>query len=244
MYLYEEYDLSGLQSSPDVDDGPDKLYAMAQCFRLGRGVEPDGEMAREYLRMAADAGSEPARRELEGQRPAPIPEAPLRDYSGLDLLALKELEEQEDLGARLELLCRYTAAGDLGGAERCAGGCARLAMEGRMDLRLRRAALEAAGDFYQDRDRAESRRLYELARELGSDAACGRLLDYYTCGLGGPIDLELAEDCVCQMERQGGRELLYKAAAWRAGSSGGGPSLEARENLKRLKDQTEEGGPQ
>ena len=240
MYPYEDYDLIQLQSDPSLDPGsPEVLYAMAQCFHLGRGgADRDESAAQELLQAAAEAGSELAREALEGQKSDPAPEVSSQDYAGMALHELKKLEQAGDLRAGLERYRRCMAVGDQRNAERCVAGCAQLAVEGRMDLQLRREALEIAGAFYQDRDRAESRRLYELARELGSVAACGKLLDYYTCGLGGPAEPELAEDCVLQMERQGGPELLYQAAVWRTNENGGVPSLDARDSLERLKEQT------
>lgn len=224
---------------------------MAQCFRQGRGgAEPDEAMARELLRAAADAGSEPAREELEAQRPDPSSEAPLQDYKGMDLGPLKDMAEKGNLGAGLELFYRYRDNREMEKAKLYITRCVRLAMQGRSDLRLRREALEAAGDFYRNREdfyrdregQAESRRLYELARELGSVTACGKLPDYYKYGWGGPADPELEEDCICQMERQGGPDELYRAAVWRANQDGAS-SLEVQDDLERAKRQAaSEGG--
>lgn len=82
MYRYEELTLDDLLEDPTFDEeSPDALYALAQCYRLGKGVQPDEEVCLKYLRKARDAGSEAARQELEARegRPAADEKAEGRD---------------------------------------------------------------------------------------------------------------------------------------------------------------------
>ena len=226
---YEEYDLRGLQEDPSLDPAdPEVLYAMARCFRLGKGVEPDEAAALELLRAAEKAGSEAARAELAARTPAPVSAGPLPDYGAMSDDELMQREEGE-LGADLERFRRHWAE------EECIARCAEAAVTQwqRWPVGLRRKALEKAGAFYWEQDPAKSRRLYELARELGSTAACGPLLKCYDQGIGGGEDPELAKDCVRRMELEGTAEDLYHCAAWRTKRNGGTPDGLVRRDLAR-----------
>ena len=62
MYKYEEMNLRELMSNDTLDpESAEVLYAMAQCYRLGKGTEVDMELYKKSLEGAADAGSEMAK---------------------------------------------------------------------------------------------------------------------------------------------------------------------------------------
>ena len=65
MYRYEEMNLRELMSNDTLDpESAEVLYAMAQCYRLGKGTEVDMELYKKSLEGAVDAGSEVAKKEL------------------------------------------------------------------------------------------------------------------------------------------------------------------------------------
>ena len=217
MYRYEEYDFEGLlelRSSSDIDpNDPELLYAMAQCYVLGKGVTADRQIAREFLREAARAGSEAAQEEMEGKQPA-APAALKRDYSALGTGELSRLaEEEHDLQASLLMYRHCRKIGDRAAEIDYLCRCTDAAMDEGQDLELRREVFEEAGAFYKGRnDLKTSRRFYEAAKELESVPACRALLDYYSEGLGGPVSEELAADCLRRIEEFGEPEDIYQCA--------------------------------
>ena len=65
MYKYEEMNLRDLMSNDTLDpESAEVLYAMAQCYRLGKDTEVNLELYKKSLEGAADAGSEMAKKEL------------------------------------------------------------------------------------------------------------------------------------------------------------------------------------
>lgn len=237
MYPYEEYDIHRLQEDPDLDPGdPGVLYAMAKCFQLGKGgALPDEAAAQELFRKAANAGSEPARLEL---REASAPAAPPLNYGDMSGSELAERAESGDLQA---IMLRYRSCRELGDRSKAKYYIDRGAKEAltcRRSLCLRQEALEEAGAFYRDEAPAESRRFYELARELGSVTACVVLVDYYARGVGGAAVPELEEACAEQMKNRGTPELLFRYAVWRMKSSRGQPSADALDALRTAAERT------
>ena len=65
MFRYEEMNLQELMANDTLDpESAEVLYAMAQCYRLGKGTEVDMELYEKSLKGAADVGSEMAKKEL------------------------------------------------------------------------------------------------------------------------------------------------------------------------------------
>ena len=65
MYKYEEMDFNEILADPEIDpENAEVMYAIAQCYRQGKGVEADAQKYVEMLQNAADAGSEMAKEEL------------------------------------------------------------------------------------------------------------------------------------------------------------------------------------
>ena len=65
MYKYEEMNLRELMSNDTLDpESAEVLYAIAQCYRLGKGTEVDMELYKKSLEGAVYAGSEMAKKEL------------------------------------------------------------------------------------------------------------------------------------------------------------------------------------
>ena len=213
MYRYAEYDFDGLQNDPSLDPGdPDVLYALAQCYRLGKGVEKDEATALAIFREAAEAGSQAAREELDKAAPAQKgADAGARDYAHMELGELNRLAvEENDPRANLVLFLNSIKWKDPQAAEAYLQQCLETVMDGRQDDELKREVFENAGRFYQTGDAAKSRHYFELARELGSVDACRVLLRYYKDGIGGACDQELADACMQQLEEKGTPEDLYQ----------------------------------
>ena len=56
MYRYEEMNLRELMSNDTLDpESAEVLYAMAQCYRLGKGTEVDMELYKKSLEGDVDA---------------------------------------------------------------------------------------------------------------------------------------------------------------------------------------------
>ena len=104
MYLYEDMDLDELLDDPEIDpDSADALFAIAQCYRFGKGTDEDEALYRANLNAAAQAGSEDARRELERElsaRQAPEEDGRLEE---LPLYQLRRLAEEDDPAAILRM---------------------------------------------------------------------------------------------------------------------------------------------
>lgn len=213
MYRYAEYDFDGLQNDPSLDPGdPEVLYALAQCYRLGKGVEKDEAAALAIFREAAAAGSQAAQEELnKAASPEKGAEAGARDYAHMELGELNRLAvEENDPRANLVLFLNSIKWKDPQAAEAYLQQCLETVMDGRQDDELKRDVFENAGRFYQTSDTAKSRHYFELARELGSVDACRVLLRYYKDGIGGACDQELADACMQQLEEKGTPEDLYQ----------------------------------
>ena len=99
MYKYEEMNLRDLMSNDTLDpESAEVLYAMAQCYRLGKGTEVDMELYEKSLKGAADVGSEMAKKELlsmekelsdeSAEESAPEKQKDLKDLSIDELIDL------------------------------------------------------------------------------------------------------------------------------------------------------------
>ena len=59
MYKYEEFDFNQIINNSNIDmDSPEALYAIACCYRDGKGVEKSEERYQEYLQEAIKNGME------------------------------------------------------------------------------------------------------------------------------------------------------------------------------------------
>lgn len=57
MYKYEEFDFNQIINNSNIDmDSPEALYAIACCYRDGKGVEKSEERYQEYLQEAIKQG--------------------------------------------------------------------------------------------------------------------------------------------------------------------------------------------
>ena len=66
MYRYEELDYNQIMNNSQIDpNSAEAYYALAQCYRLGKGIAPSMDMYQEYLSYAAEEGHEEAAKELE-----------------------------------------------------------------------------------------------------------------------------------------------------------------------------------
>lgn len=77
MFKYEDMDFESLSNSPEIDpDSADAMYALAQFYKTGKGVEPNQKMYQQFLHGAAAKGCEAAiREEAANAAPSPAPKA-------------------------------------------------------------------------------------------------------------------------------------------------------------------------
>lgn len=174
MYLYEEMNLNELLDDPEIDpDSADALYAIAQCYRLGKGTDVSEELYRSNLEAAAQAGSEQARQELADSR-EPEMAADTSSVEELPLYQQRRLAEEGDPAAILAMAQNSLAMNDsesalsyLQRAEKNVGQSVYTAeQEQRIFLQLGELFSKAPLE-----NPKESARYYGLASELGSAEA-------------------------------------------------------------------------
>ena len=114
MYKYEEMDFNEILADPEIDpDYAEVMYAIAQCYRQGKGVEADAQKYAEMLQNAADAGFEAAAEELkvltqqEKIDSDSNEEKVQRDLTTLPIDELMDLAEADDIRACCEVYRRY-----------------------------------------------------------------------------------------------------------------------------------------
>ena len=181
MYKYEELTLRELMSSDTLDpESAEVLYAIAQCYRLGKGTEADMELYKKSLEGAADARSEIAREELlaledptEQIIEKNMPETQ-KNLTDLPIDELMDLAEEDDIEACCEVYCRY-------GKEegRYLVHAAELIDQGNHSLSKEKCQkiLEMLAVYYLDNriDLNKGMEAYGKAAELGSAVACWKL---------------------------------------------------------------------
>lgn len=191
MYRYEELNLKELQIDPDISlESPEALYAMAQCYRLGKGTEIDIEHYQDYLQAAMEAGSAMAREEWEQlnngtavEEEPDIPEPEQEDISRSSLSELmKRLEKNdEDIRVHYEIYRRFyklspeEAFGHLEKAVKLAEQVGESS-----DYTLCQEIFLEIGMYYEEHGEGKkSSTFYGRAAELGSQRANTLLANYY-----------------------------------------------------------------
>ncbi len=184
MYKYEELNLVELMTSDAVDnsESPEALYAIAQCYRLGKGTEIDIELYKKSLQDAADAGSELAKEELQTLEEQPEekvegnePEVQ-KDFTKLPMDELMDLVHEDDIRACCEVYQRY-------GESKFLVRAGELIDQGNHSLSKEECQkiLETLAAYYLDKrtapDRAKGMEAYGKAAELGSAKACWKLAE-------------------------------------------------------------------
>ena len=186
MYRYEEMNLRELMSNDTLDPESAKvLYAMAQCYRLGKGTEVDMELYKKSLEGAADAGSEMAKEELQTLENQPEEKAEenepevQKDLTKLPMDELMDLVHEDDIKACCEVYRRYGKE-----ESRHLIHAAELIDQGNHSLTKEECqkVLETLAAYYLDseRDIAKGMEAYGKAAELGSAAACWKLAELCT----------------------------------------------------------------
>lgn len=198
MYLYEEMNLNELLDDPEVDpDSPDALYAIAQCYRLGKGTDVNEELYRSNLEAAAQAGSEAARQELAGQDTA-AEETPAAsdDLADLPLYQQRRMAEEGNPAAIFLMAQNSRALNDanaelsyLQRAEKLVGTSV-YTPEQEQQIFLQLAELYSRAPL---EDPQKSVRYYGLASELGSAEAALALSRCARTGYGCAADPVQAE---------------------------------------------------
>lgn len=186
MYKYEEMDFNEILANPEIDpENAEVMYAIAQCYRQGKGVEADAQKYVEMLQNAADAGSEMAKEELaslegepEGQAEEGEPEVQ-KDFTKLPMDELMDLVDEDDIKACCEVYRRYGKE-----ESRYLMHAAELIDQGNHSLSKEECqkVLETLAAYYlnSERDIAKGMEAYGKAAELGSAAACWKLAELCT----------------------------------------------------------------
>lgn len=186
MYKYEEMDFNEILADPEIDpENAEVMYAIAQCYRQGKGVEADAQKYVEMLQNAADAGSEMAKEELaslegepEGQAEEGEPEVQ-KDFTKLPMDELMDLVDEDDIKACCEVYRRYGKE-----ESRYLMHAAELIDQGNHSLSKEECqkVLETLAAYYlnSERDIAKGMEAYGKAAELGSAAACWKLAELCT----------------------------------------------------------------
>ena len=187
MYRYEELNLRELMSDDTLDpESAEVLYAMAQCYRLGKGTEVDMELYKKSLEGAADAGSEMAKKELlsmenelsdeSAEEGVPEKQKNLKDIPIDELI---DLAGADDIKACCEVYRRYGKE-----ESRYLMHVAELIDQGNHSLNKEECqkVLETLAAYYLDSERniAKGMEAYGKAAELGSAAACWKLAELCT----------------------------------------------------------------
>lgn len=215
MYLYEEMNLSELLDDPEIDpDSADALYAIAQCYRLGKGTDVNEELYRSNLEAAAQAGSEQARQELDDSR-EPETAADTSSVEELPLYQQRRLAEEGDPAAILAMAQNSLAMNDsesalsyLQRAEKNVGQSVYTAeQEQRIFLQLGELFSKAPLE-----NPKESARYYGLASELGSAEAALVLARYARTGYGCAANAAQADTWVKRAAENGDESVKYELA--------------------------------
>ena len=182
MYKYEEMNLRELMSNDTLDpESVEVLYAIAQCYRLGKGTEVDMELYKKSLEGAVDAGSEMAKKELLSMENELSDESAQESVSekqknleNLPIDELMDLAEADDIRACCEVYRRY-------GERKFIVHAAELIDQGNHSLSKEECqkVLETLAAYYLDaeKDIKKAMEAYGKAAELGSAAACWKLSD-------------------------------------------------------------------
>ena len=206
MYRYEEMNLRELMSNDTLDpESAEVLYAMAQCYRLGKGTEVDMELYKKSLEGAADAGSEMAKEELQTLENRPEEKAEenepevQKNLTKLPMDELMDLVHEDDIRACCEVYRRYGKE-----ESRHLIHAAELIDQGNHSLNKEECqkVLETLAEYYlnAEKDNKKAMEAYGKAAELGSAAACWKLAE------------------LCADEQQ---KLFYAKKAADLGSTGG-----------------------
>lgn len=216
MYLYEEMDLNELLDDPEIDpDSADALYAIAQCYRLGKGTDANEALYRANLDAAAQAGSEAARRELEQElSPQQVPEENGQPEE-LPLYQLRRLAEEDNPAAILRMAYNSISLNDpeatrayLLRAEKHVGEAV-YTQEQEQDILLKLGELFSHAPF---EDPKQSMHYFGLASELGSARAALVLSNYARSGYGCAADPVQADTWMRRAAESGDENVKYELA--------------------------------
>ena len=186
MYKYEEMDFNEILADPEIDpENAEVMYAIAQCYRHGKGVEADAQKYAEMLQNAADAGSEMAKEEMASLEGEPEKQAEEgepeveKDLTKLPMDELMDLVHEDDIRACCEVYRRYGKE-----ESRYLMHAAELIDQGNHSLSKEECqkVLETLAEHYLNdkKDIERAVEAYGKAAELGSAAACWKLAEL--CG--------------------------------------------------------------
>lgn len=224
MYLYEEMNLDELLDDPEVDpDSPDALYAIAQCYRLGKGTEVNEELYRSNLEAAAQAGSEAAREELAGSAAAapasaeavPEPQAGTGFSADLPLYQQRRMAEEGDPAAIFQMAQNSLSLNDPNAALSYLQRAEKLVGTGvYAPEQEQQIFLQLAGLFSQPplENPEQSVHYYGLASELGSAEAALTLSRFARAGYGCAADPVQADAWLRRAAESGDFGVKYELA--------------------------------
>lgn len=205
MFQYEDMKLDEILMSPDISlEDPEALYAIAQCYRLGKGTEIDLSAYQNYLQAAAEAGFQIPEKENQQLKHKESEKAEKVSGSlrqgGIPEMSLEELvnwANQGDMAACFEIYQRCNNEEEEREAISYLKKAVELAeTEARdMDYGICREIFLCMGQYYmngKEKNIEKSIEFYGKAAELGSSEACRVLSDCYRKGIGVKKDLEKA----------------------------------------------------
>lgn len=216
MYLYEEMNLDELLDDPEIDpDSADALYAIAQCYRLGKGTDVNEELYRSNLDAAAQAGSEAARQELAQSEPAKAAPAADTSVEDLPLYQQRRLADEGNPAAILQMAYNSLDMNDaeaalsyLQRAEKHVGESV-YTPEEEQTIFLELGELFAKAPLENPQ---KSAHYYGLAHELGSAQAALVLFRYARDGYGCTADTVQADTWMRRAAESGDPEVQYDLA--------------------------------
>ena len=218
MYTYDNLTFDEILNDSTIDpDSGVALYALAQCAKIGKGIQPSMEKYRELLSLSASEGYQLAIDELEADNSSEVSgvEVEKVDHENAfnkdDIFNVRMLANQGNPYACLEMLeiCK-NISNNLNErklySEKCRESVYRLSNkeeQGKIFFLL------ADKEVY---DKVQSRKDLELAWELGNLDAAEKLISYYQGGIGGPREPGLIEECVLKIENSGTDEQKMRVA--------------------------------
>ena len=216
MYKYEEFDFNQIINNSNIDmDSPEALYAIACCYRDGKGVEKSEERYQEYLQEAIKNGMEvPAESDRLKNSDRTETKQCWEQASFATSGEIAECERQAENGNAeaclalnkfcVEILDLYLARVYIEKAEANASGA---------DAELQQRIYIAAGILYGAYGEFElALESFKRAVESGSVAACWHVCSYYEDKEDSEERREKMEYYRGKIEEYGSNEEIFKLA--------------------------------
>ena len=182
MYKYEELDFNQIINDSNIDmDSPEALYAIARCYRDGKGVEKSEERYQEYLQEAIEQGMEvPEESNSFGEPEADIPQKSWEQAAFATSDEIAECEKQAESGNADACLALYEFCREIDDA--MAETYIQMAQDNASgaDAKMQQRIYIAAAEWYEEEEKYSwALDSYKRAVESGSIDACWDVCRYY-----------------------------------------------------------------